>query len=169
MVLVGHSERRQYEKESDALLGKKVRAALRAELLPVFCCGETLPERESGRTLGVVREQLAAALGGLTESELARVVVAYEPVWAIGTGKVATPEQAQEVHAAIRAWLGQNWDAGTPRALRILYGGSVKPDNAAGILAQADIDGALVGGASLDAASFDAIVRAAAPRAAAQG
>ena len=159
-VLVGHSERRAFEKESGEYLAAKARAGLRAGLQVIFCCGETLDERDANRTLDVVRGQLSDGLGGLTPSELERVVIAYEPVWAIGTGKVATPAQAQDVHAAIRAWVGSTWDAGTARAMRILYGGSVKPGNAAGILSQPDIDGALVGGASLKADSFDGIVRA---------
>ncbi len=159
MCLVGHSERRAYEKESGELLARKVVAALRAGLTPIFCVGESLDERESGRTLDVVRGQLADGLGALTETALGKVVIAYEPVWAIGTGKVATPEQAQEVHAAIRAWVGNTWSAGAARAMRILYGGSVKPGNVAGIMAQPDVDGALVGGASLKVDSFEAIVR----------
>jgi triosephosphate isomerase len=159
MVLVGHSERRAFEKESGPYLASKARAALRNYLIPIFCCGETLEDRDAGSTLEVVRTQLAEGLGELTATELSRVVIAYEPVWAIGTGRVATPEQAQEVHASIRAWLGSNWDAGTGRAMRILYGGSVKPGNVARIMEQEDIDGALVGGASLKAESFEGIVR----------
>ena len=158
-VLIGHSERRTYEKESGELLAAKVRAALAAELTPIFCCGETLEQRDAGKALDVVRTQLGEGLGGLTATELSRVTIAYEPVWAIGTGRVATPQQAQEVHAAIRAWVGLTWDAGSARAMRILYGGSVKPENVAGIMAEPDIDGALVGGASLKADSFAAIVR----------
>ena len=159
MALVGHSERRTNHDESGELLASKVKGALRAELTPIFCCGETLEQRESGRALDVVRTQLTEGLGWLTASGAERVVVAYEPVWAIGTGKTASPEQAQEVHAAIRAWIGTQWNAGTGRAVRILYGGSIKPGNVAGIMAQVDIDGALVGGASLKAESFEAIVR----------
>ncbi len=158
-VLVGHSERRSYEKESGEYLNRKVRAALRAGLLAIFCCGETASQRDDNATLDVVRTQLDEGLEALTTSEMDHVVVAYEPVWAIGTGRVATPEQAQEVHQAIRNWAGLRWDVGTARALRILYGGSVKPGNVAGIMAQSDIDGALVGGASLAADSFDAIIR----------
>lgn len=158
-ALIGHSERRTYEKESGDYLARKVRAALSAGLLPMFCCGETLEQREANKTLDVVRGQLSDGLGGLTASELERVVIAYEPVWAIGTGKVATPEQAQDVHAAIRAWVGLTWDAALARSTRILYGGSVKPANVRGIMAKPDIDGALVGGASLKADSFAAIVR----------
>ena len=159
MVLVGHSERRSYEKETGAYLANKVRAALRNNLTPIFCCGETLDDREGGRTLEVVRTQLQEGLGELTAMELSRLVIAYEPVWAIGTGRVASPEQAQEVHASIRAWIGTTWDAGAARVMRILYGGSVKPGNVVGIMEQEDIDGALVGGASLKAESFEGIVR----------
>ncbi len=158
-VLVGHSERRSYEKESGAYLAAKVRAALRSGLQTIFCCGETGDERDANLTLKVVRGQLEDGLSALTSSEMERVVVAYEPVWAIGTGRVASPEQAQEVHQAIRSWVGLQWDTGTARSLRILYGGSVKPGNVAGIMSQPDIDGALVGGASLNAESFDAIIR----------
>ena len=159
-ALVGHSERRQYEQESDEYLGRKVRAALRTGITCVFCVGESKAQREANKTLEVVRGQLAGALTGLTSSELGRIVLAYEPVWAIGTGLVATPEQAQQVHAAIRAWVGTTWDAATANSTRILYGGSVKPGNAAGILGKPDIDGALVGGAALKADSFAGIARA---------
>ena len=158
-VLVGHSERRSYEKEQGEYLNRKVKAALRAGLQAIFCCGESEAQRDANSTLDVIRTQLNEGLSGLTVSEMERVVVAYEPVWAIGTGRVASPEQAQEVHQAIRAWAGLRWDNGTARALRILYGGSVKPGNVSGIMAQQDIDGALVGGASLNAESFDAIIR----------
>jgi triosephosphate isomerase len=158
-ALVGHSERRAHEKETGETLARKVVAALRAGLSPLFCCGETGGERDAGRTLDVVRAQLTEGLGALTGTEFSRVTIAYEPVWAIGTGRVASPEQAQEVHAAIRAWVGITWDAGSARATRILYGGSVKPDNVVGIMACPDIDGALVGGASLKADSFNAIAR----------
>jgi triosephosphate isomerase len=160
-VLVGHSERRTHEKEGDALLRKKVGGALRAGLRVVFCCGETLAEREANRTLEVVRGQLSQGLEGILPAELERVVLAYEPVWAIGTGKVATPQQAEDVHAAIRAWAGLRWDPGTARALRILYGGSVTAQSARSIMEQPDVDGVLVGGASLDAGSFAAIAASA--------
>lgn len=159
MALIGHSERRQYEGEAGELLRRKVLAAFRAGLTPVLCCGETLEVRDAGRTLDVVRGQLAEALDGLTGQQVERVVLAYEPVWAIGTGRTASPEQAQEVHAAIRAWVGNAWDAGTARATRILYGGSVKPSNVVGIMAQPDVDGALVGGASLEVDLFEPIIR----------
>ncbi len=159
MALVGHSERRTYEKESGEQLAAKVTAALAAGLTPIFCCGETLEQRDAGQALDVVRQQLREGLGGLTGTELGKVVIAYEPVWAIGTGRVASPEQAQEVHAAIRAWVGLTWDAGAARSMRILYGGSVNPANVRGIMSEPDIDGALVGGASLKADSFAGIVR----------
>ena len=159
MALIGHSERRAYEKESGELLAGKVQAALRAELLPIFCCGETLDQRRSGKAVAVVEQQLGDGLGWATASEMERIVLAYEPVWAIGTGVVASPEQAQEIHAAIRGWIKAKWNDGTARVTRILYGGSVKPGNVAGIMAQPDIDGALVGGAALKADSFDGIVR----------
>ncbi len=159
MALIGHSERRSYEQETGALLASKVRAALASGLTPVFCCGETLAQRDAGQALEVVRAQLLDGLGELTGTELGHIVIAYEPVWAIGTGRVASPQQAQEVHAAIRAWVGMTWDAGAARAMRILYGGSVKPGNVRGIMIEPDIDGALVGGASLKAESFAGIVR----------
>jgi triosephosphate isomerase len=158
-VIVGHSERRQLFGDTDAAVRRKVEAALRAGLVPIACVGETLAEREAGATLAVVRGQLDAILQGLVGAE--RVVIAYEPVWAIGTGRVARAEDAQEVHRAIRVRAGELAGGGVSAALRLLYGGSVKADNAAGLLAQPDIDGALVGGASLDAAQFLAIVRAA--------
>ena len=161
MVLCGHSERRQLFGETPAFVGAKVAAALRDGLTPVLCVGETLDERDAGATVAVVTEQLAAVFGALSATEAARVVIAYEPVWAIGTGRNATPAQAEEVHAAIRGWLGAHVNAEVAATTRILYGGSVKPDNAAELLARPDVDGALVGGASLDAASFIAIIRAA--------
>lgn len=158
-VLVGHSERRQFFAETLETSAKRLQAALRAGLTPILCVGETLPEREANRTTHVVASQLEAALQGLDKAALGRVVVAYEPVWAIGTGKVATPAQAQEVHNGIRERL-RTHDVGIAQTLRILYGGSVKPDNAKELMSQPDIDGALVGGASLDAASFAGIVKA---------
>ncbi len=157
-VLVGHSERRQLFGETLASSHKRMLAALRAGLSPILCIGETLPEREAGRTMQVVSEQLEAALGSLDVSELRSLVIAYEPVWAIGTGKVATPEQAQEVHAHIRELL-RTRNVDLAEGCRVLYGGSVKPGNAVELLAQPDIDGALVGGASLDAESFAGIVK----------
>jgi triosephosphate isomerase len=158
-VIVGHSERRQHFGETDAVVASKVAAALKGHLVPIACVGETLAERESGRTLEVVERQLRAFLDAIEQSEIA-VAIAYEPVWAIGTGKTAGPAEAQEVHSAIRGWLSHKTAALASRT-RILYGGSVKPDNARDLLACPDVDGALVGGASLDAASFAAIARAA--------
>jgi len=158
-VIVGHSERRQLLGETDAFVNEKVAAALKAGLLPIACVGETLEERESGRTLEVVERQVCAFVSTIVKSEL-DVAIAYEPVWAIGTGKTAGPAEAQEVHAAIRGWLARE-AAKLASRTRILYGGSVKPDNAASLLGAADVDGALVGGASLDATSFGAIARAA--------
>lgn len=159
-VILGHSERRTIYGESDELVGSKVRTALAHDLVPYVCCGETQQEREEGRTQPVVERQLRAALHGLESQQAAGLVIAYEPVWAIGTGLTATPAQAQEVHAAIRALLGDLFDADFAAATRVLYGGSVKPANAAELMAQPDLDGALVGGASLDADSFAGIVRA---------
>jgi triosephosphate isomerase len=158
-VIVGHSERRQHFGESDDFVAKKVAAALKAGLQPIVCVGETLAEREAGRTLQVVERQASAFLGILASSDRA-VAIAYEPVWAIGTGKNAGPAEAQEVHAAIRRWLGER-SAGLASRTRLLYGGSVKPDNARSLFEAPDVDGALVGGASLDAASFGAIARSA--------
>ena len=159
-VILGHSERRQFFGETDEGVARKGRAAIDHGLTPILCVGESLAERESDRTMEVVERQVERALRGLTPDETGRAILAYEPVWAIGTGRVATPEQAQEVHRFIRRQVAGSHGAPVAAALRILYGGSVKPDNAAGLMAQADIDGALVGGASLDAAGFVAIVRA---------
>jgi triosephosphate isomerase len=158
-VIIGHSERRQHFGETDAQVAEKVTAALRAGLFPIVCVGETLQEREAGTTLQVVEGQVRAFLS-IIAGETRSVAIAYEPVWAIGTGKNAGPTEAQEVHAAIRGWLQQQ-ASGLALQTRILYGGSVKADNARDLLAAADVDGALVGGASLDAASFGAIARAA--------
>jgi triosephosphate isomerase len=158
-VLVGHSERRQLFGETLESSQKRTAAALRAGLTPILCVGETLKERQADATAKVVGAQLDAGIQGLSAADLARIVIAYEPVWAIGTGQVATPAQAQEVHNLIRERL-RHRDAPVAEALRILYGGSVKADNAKELLAQADIDGALVGGASLNAASFAGIVAA---------
>lgn len=159
-VLVGHSERRQLFGETLQTSRKRVGAALKAQLTPILCIGESLQEREQNRTEVVVREQLDAGIADLSHAELRRLVVAYEPVWAIGTGKVATPEQAQQVHHFIRERL-RHVDKTISEELRLLYGGSVKADNAGSLLQQADIDGALVGGASLVASSFAGIVKAA--------
>ncbi len=158
--IVGHSERRQLFGETDEAVRKKVGALLSANLLPIVCVGETLAEREAGRTLAVVDRQVRAALAQIPSAALAAVTVAYEPVWAIGTGKTATSAQAQEVHAAIRAILRELGGA-VGEQMRIQYGGSVKPDNAAELMSQPDVDGALVGGASLKAKDFLAIVKGA--------
>ena len=157
-AIVGHSERRQYHAESDQLVADKAKAALARGVTPIVCVGETLAQREAGETDAVVKRQLSAVIHTLAHCA-GEMVVAYEPVWAIGTGRTATPEQAQAVHALLRAQL----QAATAHAerVKILYGGSVKPDNASALFAQADIDGALVGGASLKAADFVAICRAA--------
>lgn len=162
-VILGHSERRQYQAESDALVAAKFAAAQQQGLVPVLCVGETLQQREQGETQAVVRRQLLAVIDGLGVAVLRQAVVAYEPVWAIGTGRTATPEQAQEVHHELRRLVAER-DAEVAAGLRILYGGSVKADNAAALFAMADIDGALVGGASLKAAEFLAICQAAAGR-----
>jgi triosephosphate isomerase len=159
-VILGHSERRTLFGETDAIVNAKTKAALAAGLTPIVCVGETLEEREGGRTDAVVTTQVKGSLAGLSPAELEKIVVAYEPVWAIGTGKVATPQQAQEVHALIRALLGSLASAAVAGKIRIQYGGSVKPDNAADLAAQPDIDGALVGGASLKADDFLGIAKA---------
>ena len=157
-VIVGHSERRQYFLETDAIVSKKVQAGLAAGLTVIMCVGETLDQRDQGKAQSVVSEQLVGGLSGLTASDLDRIIVAYEPVWAIGTGRTATPEQAQEMHAFIRRVFAERHSQEAAESLRILYGGSVKPDNIAGLMKQTDIDGALVGGASLKAESFAEIV-----------
>ncbi|OIQ58757.1 triosephosphate isomerase [Moorella thermoacetica] len=156
-VIIGHSERRQYFGETDATVNKKLLAAYRNKLLPIVCVGETLAEREAGHTLEVVSRQVREGLKGLESGQARDLVVAYEPVWAIGTGKTATAADAQEVIAFIRKTLGEMYGE-TAAAIRIQYGGSVRPENIAELMAQPDIDGALVGGASLDAVSFAAIV-----------
>ena len=153
-VIIGHSERRQYFGETDATVNKKVKAAINAGLTVIVCVGETLAERETDRTFAVIETQLLGGLEGLAHEDFTKVVVAYEPVWAIGTGKTASDEQAQEVHAFIRSLFARRFGQDNAGAMRILYGGSVKPDNIKGLMAQNDIDGALVGGASLKAASF---------------
>lgn len=157
-VIVGHSERRQYYFETDTMVNRKVQAALAASLTVIVCVGETLAQRETGNAESVVRGQVEGGLRGLTASDLARIILAYEPVWAIGTGHTATPEQAQEMHAFIRRVFAERHSAEQAEAVRILYGGSVKPDNIAGLMMQTDVDGALVGGASLDAETFAQIV-----------
>ncbi|MDR1304345.1 MAG: triose-phosphate isomerase [Verrucomicrobiales bacterium] len=158
-VILGHSERRQYCAETDALVNEKARVALKASLRPIICVGETLAEREAGHMAQVVTRQTQGSCAGFAEDDWNNVVIAYEPVWAIGTGKTATPAQAQEVHALIRATVSGFAGKTVADKLRIQYGGSVKPDNAQELLNQPDIDGALVGGASLDAASFVAIIK----------
>jgi triosephosphate isomerase len=160
-VILGHSERRAYHGESDALVGRKAVRALAHGLTPIVCVGETLEEREAGNTEAVVGRQLDAVLEAIGAAGLAKIVVAYEPVWAIGTGKTATPQMAQDVHAFLRARMAV-LDAAAAQGVRILYGGSMKPDNAAELLAMSDIDGGLIGGAALKAGDFLSIVRAAA-------
>lgn len=160
-VIVGHSERRHKLGESDAFLNQKVKAGLAAGLDVIFCVGETLEEREANQTESVLERQVSQGLAGVGTETLARLVIAYEPVWAIGTGKNATPQQAQDAHAFIRRRVGQIFGEKTAQSLPIQYGGSVKADNAASLLGQPDVDGALVGGASLKADQFLAIVRAA--------
>ena len=155
--IVGHSERRQYYAETDDAANRKVRAALAAGLTPILCVGETDPERESGKTFTVVGRQLAGGTKEIPAATASRVIVAYEPVWAIGTGKTATPAQAQEVHAFLRGRLKELWGVAAD-SVRILYGGSVKPDNFSALMANEDIDGALVGGASLSPEAFAKIV-----------
>ena len=157
-VIVGHSERRQLYFETDSMIQRKVEAALAANLMVILCVGESLEQREQGTAENVVSGQLSGGLGGLTASDLDRIIVAYEPVWAIGTGRTASPEQAQEMHAFIRRVFADRHSKQAADAVRILYGGSVKPDNIAGLMSQKDIDGALVGGASLKADSFAQIV-----------
>lgn len=158
-VILGHSERREYQRESDELIAAKAKAAHEAGLKPIVCVGEQLEERESGNTENVVGTQVRGSLAGLTTEEMLGTVIAYEPVWAIGTGKTATSEQAQEVHAFIRNLLAELFDADTAKAVRIQYGGSVKPDNARELMSQTDVDGALVGGASLDVRSFSELIK----------
>jgi triosephosphate isomerase len=160
-VIIGHSERRHGMGETDDFLNKKAKAALAAGLKVIFCVGELLAEREANRTESVLETQLTNGLAGLTTAQMQSVVLAYEPVWAIGTGKVATPEQAQAAHAFIRGKLATQFDATTAAHVQIQYGGSVKPDNAAGLMSLPDVDGALVGGASLKADQFLEIVKAA--------
>ena len=158
-VILGHSERREYQRESDELIAGKAKAAHEAGLKPIVCVGEQLEERESGNTENVVGTQVRGSLAGLTTEEMLGTVIAYEPVWAIGTGKTATAEQAQEVHAFIRNLLADLFDADTAKAVRIQYGGSVKPDNARELMSQPDVDGALVGGASLDVRVFSELIK----------
>ncbi len=159
-AICGHSERRHVIGETDDLINKKVQAAITGGILPIFCVGELLDERKANKTAEVVTRQMKKGLAGLTEEKMAAVTVAYEPVWAIGTGLTATPQQAQEVHALIRKLLAEMFDRKIADTIRIQYGGSVKPDNARELMNQEDVDGLLVGGASLKADDFVAIVKA---------
>jgi triosephosphate isomerase len=159
-VILGHSERRHILKETDSLIHAKMRAARAAGLQAILCVGELLEEREAGRTTQVLDTQMAGGLADIDEATLADVVIAYEPVWAIGTGRTATPDQAQEAHAHLRNWLSSRYNSAAAARTRILYGGSVKADNALELLRQPDVDGALVGGASLKGASFLPVIRA---------
>jgi triosephosphate isomerase (TIM) len=157
-AIVGHSERRQHYHETDALINSKLRASLAAGLKPIMCVGENLGQREANEMEAVVGRQVREGLAGLTGEDLSRILVAYEPVWAIGTGRTATPEIATTMHRFIRSVIAQGWGEQTSVKMQILYGGSVKPDNIATLMSEADIDGALVGGASLEADSFARIV-----------
>jgi triosephosphate isomerase len=157
-AIIGHSERRQFYHDTDELVNRKIRAALGAELQPIVCVGENLSERESGEMEAVVERQLKQGLAGLTAMDLSRILLAYEPVWAIGTGRTATPEIAAAMHRFIRGVLVKGWGEKTGDETRILYGGSVKPDNVSALMAEPEIDGGLVGGASLEAESFARIV-----------
>lgn len=160
-AIIGHSERRQYFGETDETVNQRTKAALAANIIPITCVGETLADREAGTTNAVIEIQIRKGFAGLTAEEMAKTVIAYEPVWAIGTGKVATDEQAQEVHAFIRSLVAEIFGQNVADAVRILYGGSMKPGNAAGLLAQKDIDGGLIGGAALKAEDFLGIIKAA--------
>jgi triosephosphate isomerase (TIM) len=157
-TIIGHSERRQYFGETDEMVHRKTKAALLAGLTPIVCVGETLPERETGATNDVLRRQFEGGFAALTEADFSRILIAYEPVWAIGTGRTATPEIAEDAHRFIRELASAKFGKEGGAGVRILYGGSVKPDNIKGLMAQPDLDGALVGGASLDPKSFAAIV-----------
>jgi triosephosphate isomerase len=157
--LIGHSERRQYFAETDEIVNKKLHTALKHGVIPVVCIGEVLAEREAGKTADVLKTQITGALAGITAKTAEPIVIAYEPVWAIGTGKTATPEMAVDAHKIIRAEVAKLLGAEVAAAIRILYGGSVKPDNAKALIGEEEIDGALVGGASLKPDSFAAIVK----------
>ncbi|MCH2613766.1 MAG: triose-phosphate isomerase, partial [Opitutales bacterium] len=161
VVILGHSERREYFHESDAFINEKVKISLENLLKPILCIGETLEQREAGATLDVVKTQLLGGLDGVDASGMSNLVIAYEPVWAIGTGKTATPEMAQEVHGAIRSLLKEAYGDAVAEKTRIIYGGSMKPSNADDLLAQPDIDGGLIGGASLDSKSFCDLIESA--------
>ncbi len=158
-VILGHSERRQYQKETDELINKKAIAAHNAALKPIVCVGETLEEREAGLTEKVLEKQVRGSLAGLTPAQMEETIIAYEPVWAIGTGRNATPAQAQEAHAFIRNLIARMYGDNVARKVRIQYGGSVKPSNARDLMSQPDVDGALVGGASLEVRSFVDIIK----------
>ncbi len=158
-VIIGHSERRQFFGETNETVNKKINAAIAQRLKPIVCVGETLDEREADKTTSVIETQLKGGFEGIGKDSFAVISIAYEPIWAIGTGKTATNEQAQEVHAFIRGWLKSNYGNETAEKTRILYGGSVKPSNAAELMSQPDVDGALVGGASLNAQDFSDIIR----------
>jgi triosephosphate isomerase len=168
-VILGHSERRQYFAETDAFINKKVLAAFEGNISPILCVGETLAERETGKTLEVVKRQIDGGLVGVTAAHAEKLVIAYEPVWAIGTGKTATPDMAQEAQGAIRLLLNGHLGTAAGAKVRILYGGSMKADNAESLLAQPDIDGGLIGGASLEARSFVKIIQAAQKQAVKRG
>ncbi|MDH5185731.1 MAG: triose-phosphate isomerase [candidate division WOR-3 bacterium] len=157
-VILGHSERRQYFNETDELINKKLMTALKMNISPIFCIGEKLSERESGKTFDIIKSQLNNGLAGIKEG-IDKIIIAYEPIWAIGTGKTATPKQAAEVHEYIRDWLKKNCSLKVAEEKRILYGGSVKPDNIDELMAEKELDGALVGGASLEALSFIRLVK----------
>lgn len=161
LVILGHSERRQYFGETDDMVHRKIQQALRSGLGPIVCVGETLEEREGGKTEEVVETHIRGCFDDLSAEDMKEITVAYEPVWAIGTGKTASPEQAQDVHRFIREWIRNTFGDEVADSIRIQYGGSVKPENAESLMVQPDIDGALVGGASLKAASFASIVKAA--------
>jgi triosephosphate isomerase len=158
-VILGHSERRQHQKEDDALISRKAQAAHAASLKPIVCVGETLADREGGQTEKILETQIRGSLAGLNKDQMAETIVAYEPVWAIGTGKTATAAQAQQAHAFIRRLLAQMFDETVARRVRMQYGGSVKPSNARELMSQPDVDGALVGGASLEPRSFGDIIK----------
>jgi triosephosphate isomerase len=160
-VIIGHSERRQYFHETDETVNKKVHYALQTKLNPIICIGESLEQREEGITKDIINSQLEGALNDISADQMLQIIIAYEPIWAIGTGKTATPEQAQDVHAFIRTKLQSLYDAATSQSVVLQYGGSVKPTNANELLNQNDIDGALVGGACLEADSFSEIIKAA--------
>lgn len=158
-LIIGHSERRHQMSETDDIINKKLKAALETGLIPIFCIGELLEERQEGKTESVLRRQLEQGLNGITPEQMSQVIIAYEPVWAIGTGKTATPEQAQESHSFIRKFIATIFSETIASDIRIIYGGSVKPENIRDLSAQPDLDGALVGGASLKADSFSQIIK----------